>query len=91
MKRCIKFVAQIEEAINIGNNFDFNEGLNTKMLPICGLGDSNWREHFKDILKDELKTPNELVKDYDIPNYVSTETLVICSSFQEILKRQYQR
>ena len=41
----------------------------------------NWRSILKDIVKDELKIPIELVKGYDIPNYVSTETLVICSSY----------
>ena len=31
--------------------------------------------------KDELKVPFEIVKGYDLPNYVSPTTLVICSTY----------
>ena len=35
-----KFTDQIEEAINIGNNFDFKEEFKYKNVVICGLGGS---------------------------------------------------
>ena len=77
-----KFTDQVEEAINIGNNFDFKQEFKYKNVVICGLGGSGiGGSILKDIVKDELKIPIELVKGYDIPNYVSTETLVICSSY----------
>tara|TARA_B100001057_G_scaffold488971_1_gene574335 strand:- start:17756 stop:18739 length:984 start_codon:yes stop_codon:yes gene_type:complete len=77
-----KFADQIEEAINIGNNVDFREEFEYKNVVICGLGGSGiGGSILKDIVKDELKIPIELVKDYNIPNYVNMETLVICSSY----------
>ena len=77
-----KFADQIEEAIKIGNNFDFNDKFEYKNVVICGLGGSGiGGSILKDIVKDELKIPVELVKDYNIPNYISMKTLVICSSY----------
>lgn len=77
-----KFTDQIEEAIKIGNNFDYKNTFEYKNVVICGLGGSGiGGSILKDVVKDELKTPIELVKDYSVPNYISTETLVICSSY----------
>ena len=76
------FTVQIEEAVKIGKNFEFHEEFLFKNIVVCGMGGSGiGGTILKDIVKDELKIPIELIKDYNIPNYINLETLVICSSY----------
>ena len=77
------FPRNITEALEIAANNPLKNSYPTfKNILICGLGGSgiggklvaNW-------FKNELTIPIDLCQDYDIPNYVNNQTLVIACSY----------
>ncbi len=74
---------QIREAIEIGENAQFRSiEKNISTVLVCGLGGSGIGGKIVSLLlKDELKLPFLSVNDYDIPEWVNENTLVIASSY----------
>lgn len=51
-------------------------------IVVCGMGGSRFTpKTIKELYKDRLKQPYEIVEDYTVPSYVDQDTLVILSSF----------
>lgn len=74
---------QINEAIQIGESAEFkapNKPIHNILL--CGLGGSGIGGAIvSQLLKKELKVPFVCVNDYDVPAFVSENTLLIASSY----------
>ncbi|MCB0510416.1 MAG: bifunctional phosphoglucose/phosphomannose isomerase [Bacteroidetes bacterium] len=77
------FPKQIDEAIEIGLNYDFKlKEFEPQNIVICGLGGSGIGANFvKDVVYSKISIPLEIVKGYTLPAYVSEKTLVIISSY----------
>ena len=78
-----KFPFQLEDAIKIGEASIFKKST-TKIdnIVISGLGGSGiGGQIISQLVKDIINIPIEINSDYNIPNYVSNNTLVIASSF----------
>jgi glucose/mannose-6-phosphate isomerase len=51
-------------------------------IVVCGMGGSRFTpKTIKELYRDRIKEPYELVEDYTLPSYVDHDTLVILSSF----------
>ena len=74
---------QLEEALIIGKNSNLKTS--TKKLRnvvICGLGGSGIGGNIvRDIVYNESTLPLFSVKNYDIPSFINSDTLVIVSSY----------
>tara|TARA_Y100001933_G_scaffold218089_1_gene226063 strand:+ start:2916 stop:3905 length:990 start_codon:yes stop_codon:yes gene_type:complete len=86
MKMCdyvSSYSDQLEEALNIGKNSNLRS--NSKKLQnivVCGLGGSGIGGNIvKDIIAKESSLPLLSVKNYDIPKFIDSNTLVIASSY----------
>jgi glucose/mannose-6-phosphate isomerase len=78
-----KFPFQLEDAIKIGEASIFKKST-TKIdnIVITGLGGSGiGGQIISQLVKDIINIPIEINSDYNIPNYVRKNTLVIASSF----------
>ena len=77
------FTNHLADAIKIGENSSFsNTKKNINSVLICGLGGSGIGGAIvADILSKKIAVPMLLNKDYDIPNYVDKNTLVIINSY----------
>ncbi len=77
------FSNQIQDAIKIGAEADFTSGSKTiNQVLVCGLGGSGIGGKIVSLLLEkELKIPFLTVNDYDIPEWVNENTLVIASSY----------
>src|SRR5699024_818595 len=59
-----------------------HDGREIKRIVVAGMGGSALSALLvKSWLKDELHVPFEVVRDYDLPRYVDTNTLVIACSY----------
>ena len=53
-----------------------------KNIIVCGMGGSGLGPHIiKSLYSKELKIPFEIIKDYTLPGYINSDSLVICSSY----------
>ncbi len=51
-------------------------------IVVCGMGGSRFTpKAIKELFRDRIAEPYEIVEDYTLPNYVDRDTLVILSSF----------
>ncbi len=51
-------------------------------IVVCGMGGSRFTpKTIKELFRDRIKEPYEIVEDYTLPSYVDKDTLVILSSF----------
>lgn len=51
-------------------------------IVVCGMGGSRFTPRtIKELFRDRIKEPYEIVEDYSLPAYVNTDTLVILSSY----------
>ena len=51
-------------------------------IVVCGMGGSRFTpKTIKELFRDRIKEPYEIVEDYTLPDYVDHDTLVILSSF----------
>jgi glucose/mannose-6-phosphate isomerase len=78
-----RFPDQMLEAIEIGKNIKLKNKYSTcKNVILTGMGGSAiGGDVIKTILSDELKIPFYVNRNYDLPNWVNKNTLVICSSY----------
>lgn len=59
-----------------------NEIKNVKNVVVCGMGGSRFPvKTIKELFRDRINKPYELVEDYSLPGYVNADTLVILSSY----------
>ncbi len=74
---------QIKEVWAIGEKFKLPADCKkVNRLVIAGMGGSSLCAHIlSELLKSDLKVPVELVRDYHLPEYVDSKTLVIASSY----------
>jgi glucose/mannose-6-phosphate isomerase len=77
------FSDQIKDAIKIGTESNFNAcDKKLNQILVCGLGGSGiGGKIIGIILEKELKIPFLTVNDYDVPEWVNENTLVIASSY----------
>ncbi len=53
-----------------------------KNVVVCGMGGSRFTPRtVKELFRDRINVPYEIVDDYDVPSYVNKDTLVILSSY----------
>ena len=51
-------------------------------IVVCGMGGSRFTpKTIKELYKDRIKEPYEIIEDYTLPAYVDQDTLVVLSSF----------
>lgn len=51
-------------------------------IVVCGMGGSRFTpKTIKELFRDRIKEPYEIVEDYTLPSYVDRDTLVVLSSF----------
>ena len=84
MKRLVSiFTEQLEEALKIGPKANLSPFSNSiENVVITGLGGSGIGGKIAtQLLTDQLKVPVVINNDYSLPEFVSTKTLVIVSSF----------
>ena len=86
MKMCdyiSSFCDQLEEAQMIGKNSNLKpSSKKLQNIVVCGLGGSGIGGNIlKDIVSKESFLPLVSVKDYEIPNFINGNTLVIASSY----------
>ena len=84
MKRLVSiFTEQLEEAIKIGPKANLSPFLNSiENVVITGLGGSGiGGEIATQLVANQLKVPVVINNDYSLPEFVSSKTLVIVSSF----------
>ncbi|MCB9256020.1 MAG: bifunctional phosphoglucose/phosphomannose isomerase [Chitinophagales bacterium] len=84
MKELIdRYPQQIREALEIAANYSFKtECRDFENVVICGLGGSGiGASFFKDATIKDIQIPVEVVKGYTLPNFVDSNSLVICSSY----------
>jgi glucose/mannose-6-phosphate isomerase len=78
-----KFIHQIKDAISIGENAELTKNKKTiSNVLIIGLGGSGiGGKIVTQLTSNQLQVPVSINNDYNIPNYVNENTLVIASSF----------
>lgn len=78
-----RFPDQIREAVEIGNSFELiNQYSNIKNIVLTGMGGSAiGGDVLRTLLNDELKIPFYVNRNYNLPNWVNQDSLVICSSY----------
>lgn len=77
------FTNHLKEAIELGKNAEFKgTDISVANVLICGLGGSGiGGSIIAQLVSGECKLPVVVNKDYNIPNFVSQDTLVICCSY----------
>lgn len=78
----LNFPTQIKEAIEIGKRIDVDIRDDLRNIVYCGMGGSAISGDFiKNLLRDKIKIPFEVVRNYSLPGYVDDRTLVILVSY----------
>ncbi len=77
------FPDQIKEALVTGKKIELkNDFSKIRNIVLTGMGGSAiGGDVIKAIISDELKIPFYVNRNYDLPNWIDEETLVICSSY----------
>jgi len=84
MKELIESFSQhLNKAIAIGKEADFSSAKNEiRNVVVCGLGGSGISGSIVNkLLENELKVPFSSQKDYHLPNFVDSNSLVVCCSY----------
>ncbi len=84
MRELVKdFPGQLKEALAVSAEMRISEPeIDIFNIVIVGMGGSGIGANLvRSIVLDEATLPIHIVKTYDLPNFVSAESLVICSSF----------
>ena len=77
-----KLYFHIEHSFEIISESNLKKRNNVKNVLICGMGGSAIGGDFvKTVLKDDLNIPIFVNRDYDLPSWISTNTLVIICSY----------
>ena len=72
----------IEHSFDIISESNLNQRNNVENILICGMGGSAIGGDFvRTVLKDDFKIPIFVNRDYDLPNWVSQNTLIIICSY----------
>lgn len=59
-----------------------NEYYKVKNIVVCGMGGSRFTPRtIKELYRDRITLPYEIVEDYSVPHYVNQDTLLIMSSY----------
>jgi len=80
----MNFHEQLVEGVRIGESFsaDSLKGFEPESIVLCGMGGSAIGGDFlRCYLADELTKPFLVIRDYDLPAFVNSESLVIASSY----------
>lgn len=80
----VNFHDQLRKGVEIGEKADigFLKDFNPQCIVLCGMGGSAIGGDFlRCYLVDQLKIPFIVVRDYNLPNFVSEKTLLIVSSY----------
>ena len=77
------FADQCQQAWEESSAIEFPESYNNIYnVVVCGMGGSRFTpKSIKELFRDRIKEPYEIVEDYTLPQYVDHDTLVILSSF----------
>jgi len=78
-----KFPDQCEQAWKEASAIQFPESYkNIYNIVVCGMGGSRFTpKTIKELFRDRITEPYEIVEDYSLPAYVDKDTLVILSSY----------
>lgn len=78
-----KFADQCQQAWNESSTLQFSEKYDhIYNIVVCGMGGSRFTPRtIKELYRDCIKEPYEIVEDYTLPSYVDKDTLVILSSY----------
>ncbi|KKU82871.1 MAG: Bifunctional phosphoglucose/phosphomannose isomerase [Microgenomates group bacterium GW2011_GWA2_47_8] len=78
-----KFADQCQQSWEEASAIRFPESYkNIYNIVVCGMGGSRFTPRtIKELFRDRIKEPYEIVEDYSLPAYVDKDTLVILSSF----------
>ncbi len=78
-----QFADQCKQAWEESSTIVFPETYaNIYNIVVCGMGGSRFTpKAIKELFRDRIAEPYEIVEDYTLPNYVDKDTLVILSSF----------
>ena len=82
-KSIFEFPDHIIEALELGNKITLHNNYeNIKNIVVAGMGGSAiGGDLVKLLIKNELKVPFVISRNYNLPNWVNQNTLVICSSY----------
>lgn len=77
------FPDQCKQAWEESSNIEFGDDFkNIYNIVVCGMGGSRFTpKTIKELYKDRIKEPYEIIEDYTLPAYVDSDTLVILSSY----------
>ncbi|OGG23600.1 hypothetical protein A3A79_00045 [Candidatus Gottesmanbacteria bacterium RIFCSPLOWO2_01_FULL_43_11b] len=77
------FPDQCEQAWTESSSLSFGDRYkNIYNIVVCGMGGSRFPpKTIKELFRDRIKEPYEIVEDYTLPSYVDSDTLVILSSY----------
>lgn len=77
------FADQCQQAWVESSSLKFPDSYNQIYnIVVCGLGGSRFTpKTIKELYRDRIKEPYEIIEDYTLPNYVDKDTLVILSSY----------
>ena len=77
------FPSQMNDAKSIGKNINLkNTYLNSQNIIVCGMGGSAIGGDFvKSLTSNSLKLPLIVNRNYKLPNWVNSNSIVICSSY----------
>ncbi len=78
-----QFADQCKQAWEESSNIVFPETYtHIYNIVVCGMGGSRFTpKAIKELFRDRISEPYEIVEDYTLPKYVDSDTLVILSSF----------
>ncbi len=79
-----QFADQCTQAWEESSTIEFPQEMysNIYNIVVCGMGGSRFTpKSIKELFRDRITEPYEIVEDYTLPNYVDKDTLVILSSF----------
>ena len=77
------FPDQCAQAWEESSKIDFGQGYeHIDNVVVCGMGGSRFTpKAIKEVFRDRIKEPYEIIEDYTLPSYVDHDTLVILSSY----------
>lgn len=77
------FTDQCEQAWKESSALIFGNGYqNIYNIVVCGMGGSRFpAKTVKELFRDRIREPYEIIDDYTLPSYVDSDTLVILSSY----------
>jgi glucose/mannose-6-phosphate isomerase len=82
-KLMLEFSSQLEEAFTIAQRYSFQHRVNSvSNIVFCGMGGSGIGGRIVgQWIENEVELPVTFIQNYDIPNWINANTLVIASSY----------